>query len=377
MSEPDSSPLRITVADSPAALEAHRAAWEQLLEAVPDGRGVFFSIGLLRAMAPIYLLPGRRMHFLLVWAGERLVGAAPTIVDRRPAWRGGVRRLEFWGAVPGSMRFDGDLLVARADEAQACAQALARHLSGPRSPVELIELQYFRDVSPMRAAFAAGLRDARLQPEPMVSHRARLSADWERHAATLGRSMLGKTLNRQRAIERDLGARLVQRERLDEDELDQIERLHSLRQQTLEQRGRSRHVLFGRERDRLAYRAMLEQLAAEGHARHHLLKAGDRVIAFALGLHRGRTFFYQLTAFDPEFSRHEPGRVLVAGMLRAEIDSGRTDLIDMLPGTTKVKQDFCNEHFGHQRLQAAGAPGVMAELRRLLWRLSGWRPGRR
>lgn len=368
--------LHVTVALSLQDLSAQGPAYTDLLSRVPDGRGLFFSPDWLRALAPVYLSADRRLYVMLAWRGAQLVGVAPMVIDQRPWVRGHVRRLCFLGAVPGSMRLEGDFLVPDEADVGPCMQAFMAHLKRPASPADYFDLHYFRDASRCQAAFAttAGLQP--VQREDMVSHWARLSPTFEDYCATLKKSTLSKVQNRVRAIERDLGATLECVTRLSEDDLAQIERLHVQRQRDLMGRGRERHSLFEIAQERQAYLALLEQAATDGTARHYLLRARHpdhpdqperTIVAFALCFHFGRTLFFHLTAFDSACTKYEPGRVLMLLKVQAEISRGDTDHIDMLPGTTKIKEDFGNHVFTHHRYSATNDASLKSRLKCGVW----------
>ena len=371
--------LVVTVVRSIDQLRDLADTYQALLDRLPDGRGVFYSIGWLQAFAPMYLAEGRRFHFLLIWRGAALVGVAPTVVSQRPWSRGHASVLEFWGAVDGSLRLEGDLLFPSASDAECGAQAVVRWLASSASEVDIMDLQYFREISTSREAFVAAARPDAVRAEPMRTHRAQMAASVPEHLALLKKSMLSIVQNRQRAIERDLGAELVSRERLSDDELAQVEQLHIKRQQQLMAGGRERHSLFENAVERQCYRHMLEVAASEGVGRHYLLKAGGKIIAFGLCFHKQRTLFCHVTAFDPELGRYKLGRVLELMKTRAEIERGDTDVMDMLPGTTQVKEDFGTEVFSHFRYQGYCRRTIGSWVRQWVWVATGkvGRVGRR
>ncbi|SIR43445.1 Acetyltransferase (GNAT) domain-containing protein [Sphaerotilus natans] len=359
---------RITVVAHPDELSAHAIAIHDLLDRVPDGRGLFYQPEWVRLMAPLFLQSGRRMHFLLAWRGERLIGMAPLVIEQRPWVRGHVRRVWFWGKVQGSLALEGDFLVPEATDVRPCARAFVAHLRGPSAPADYIELAYFRGASPCQVAFEAASHIAPEQIEPMVSHWAVLAPTFDAYCATLKKSVLGKVMNRLRAAERDLGAHLTCVSRLSADELEQVEALHVQRQRELAGKGRERHSLFEIPAESGIYHAMLETASQRGWARHYLLKSGEgRVLAFALCFHFAGTLFFHLTAFDSAHAKYEPGRVLMLLKIQAEIARGDTHHIDMMPGTTKIKEDFGNHVFSHRRYLAVNTGSLMSRLRCGVW----------
>lgn len=357
---PGGTAWRVEVADSFEALERHRAAWDALLDALPDDRGLFFRLPWMRAMAPTYLGGRRRMHVLLAWCGDRLAGVAPMTVETRAWWRGGIRRAAFWGTVAGSSRMEGDFLVPDRQDVGPCMRAFAEALRDPRTGADWLDLQYFRDASHCREAFVTEAGLTPLHEEAMHTHWACLPASFEAYTATLKRAMLSKAQNRVRAARRDLGAWLECVDRLSPEDLAQVEALHVQRQTDLSSRGRERESLFLSPAERASYLERLERAAQDGSARHYLLKGADgRVLAFSLCFHAGRTLFFHLTAFDGALARYELGRVLMLLKIEAEIARGDTDRIDMLPGTTRVKEDFGNVVSGYRRYQGL-RPGSWA-----------------
>lgn len=55
--------LVVTAVRSLEQLRDLADTYQALLDRLPDGRGVFYSIGWLQAFTPMYLADGRRFHF--------------------------------------------------------------------------------------------------------------------------------------------------------------------------------------------------------------------------------------------------------------------------------------------------------------------------
>lgn len=363
--QPGAALPRVSSVTAISDLERLGSAYTALLAQMPDARGLFYAPERLRVLAPHYL-PDRSHHllFLLAWREDRLIGIAPLMTIRH-GWRQCfIRRVNFWGAEPGPMRMEGDFLIPDGHEVMHCLQAFLGHLRHRHSRIDLMDLRYFRGISNCRKAFDRldGVRH--LRQEDMVTHRAMLPASFEDYLDALGKSVRTKTMNRMRALQRELGTELHCVSRLDDEVMAQVADLHTARQQLLSERGRSRHAVF--EHDRRTIAALLHLMEDAGQARHYLLKSGPRVIAFALGFHAQGTWYYWMTSFDTDLSRYEPGRVLMLMTVRDEIERFGTTLIDMMAGTTKIKLDFANQVIALDHCTGPGSARMVSRLRRTL-----------
>jgi hypothetical protein len=335
--------LRVSVARSVAELRPHAAAYEALLRRLPHGAGLFYTLPWLEILSPVYVTPERGMYFLLAWQDDVLLGVAPMQLEQKSLVRGRVRRLFCWGNVHGSLMLDGHFLIPGPDDVDRCMAAFAAHVLDPRaSAVDCFEFHYLAEASPAFAAVQRHFRPQACEPEDMPSYQARLPARFEDYAATVSTGTLANARNRWRALQKAGQAQFLPLQRLAPQDLEQVMQMHAARQDLLRGRGRRRQSLFEDPCTRAAYLRLLEQTAEDGTARHYLLRCDGQLVAFGLGYHFGSTWIFHLTGFDQAWSRFQPGRVLLFLMVQDAIARGDTRLIDMLPGITKVKQDYAN-----------------------------------
>jgi CelD/BcsL family acetyltransferase involved in cellulose biosynthesis len=363
--------LRVQVARSVADLRQHAAAYEALLQRLPDGAGLFYTLPWLEILSAVYVTPQRAMHFLLAWRGSALVGVAPLQMERKSLSRGGVRRLFCWGNVHGSLMLEGGFLIPEADEVERCIAAFAAHALDPRDgAADFFEFHYLDEAAPAFGALQRRFRPQAGEPEDMPSYQIRLPERFEDYAPTVSTATLANSRNRWRALQKAGKVEFLPVQALAQDELEQVMQVHASRQSLLRERGRTRQSLFQDPVTRSAYLRLLAQTAKDGSARHYLIKADGRVIAFGLGfLYRG-TYVFHLTGFDQAWSRFQPGRVLLFLMVQDAISRGDTRLIDMLPGITKVKQDFSNASRTYRSLSGTRTGSLLSRAKVRAWRLS-------
>lgn len=382
---PAPAPLRVEVARSVADLRRHAAAYEAFTARLTQGGSLFYSLPWLEIYTPVYVTPERGMHFLLAWQGDTIIGVAPLQLEQKSLSRGRVRRLFCWGNVHGSLMIEGRFLVPDPADIDRCIAAFASHVLDPRSgEVDCFEFHYLDEHAPEFAAVQRHFKPQSTEPEDMPSYQMVLPSTFDAYAQTLTGSALMKVRNRWRALQKAGRLEFLPVTRLSEAELAQVMQMHMGRQELLRDRGRARQSLFQEPRLRDAYLRLLEHAAADGSARHYLLKVDGKLVCFGLGFHRGDTMIYHLTAFDPDWGRFEPGRVFWFLMLQAEIERGQTRLIDALPGITKVKQDFSNASRTYRCLAGTKPHSLRARLKVGTWqagvaaaeRLRGWRERR-
>lgn len=359
--------LWVSVVRSLSQIEALGTVYEQFLARCPGGQGLFCSSTWVRHLSALYLGPSQSLFFLLAWREDELVGLAPFAIDRKGWSRAKVRRLFFWGGITGSLRLEGDLLVPNATDAEACAEAFALHLRKARPrEVDYIDLGYISERSLSRGPLARALGLELGPPEDMPGYILDLPDTEAAFHSSLKKSTFASVRASLRQLERQ-GACIEVKDALTEQELDQLIDIHVQRQAAHEDKGQSRHSIFDLPRERNAYLALLRETQELGLTRYFLIREGARLKAFALCFAWGDTLFFQLTAFDPDYGKFSPGRVLMYQKALYSIGTHQLRHVYMWPGTTKVKADFANCVYTCHPLRGTNSGSVPSAIKCVIW----------
>jgi len=91
--------------------------------------------------------------------------------------------------------------------------------------------------------------------------------------------------------------------------------------------------------------ANLQCLARRGWLRSHVLFAGERAVAYAIGSLSRRRYSYDLPGFDPALSTTSPGILLLLRMIDEMIESNVADVFDFGGGHADYKALLANRSF--------------------------------
>ena len=307
------------VIDTPAALAAHAAAWDEL--AVAARRP---------AAAPAWLLAwlrhasdGARPHVVLVRDHDELVAVAPLVAVREH----GIRRLRLMGART-SMGVD---VLCRAGLERAAAPLIAATLRA-----DAIAFDGVPAASPWpRLLGGRGARATRVTlrlPVPVVQ----LGGDWLASRSANFRQQMRRAWRR---LE-EQGARLTR-----DIDVAGFARLHRAR---WDPRGGSGVLTHGVE-------AMIADAAVRlGPERLRLftLVVEGRAISSHLFLAAGGRVTYWLGGFDDRYAREHPAQVVIAKAVEDAIDRG-DDLLDLGAGDQPYKRRFAT---GEETLVSSVVP---------------------
>ena len=328
------SRLRVSASHDPRRLDALRPEWSALHAAAP-GASPFLA---WEWLAPWWRAFGGRREPWIVEArdGEgRLAGLL--LLVRAPGGLG-VRRFRLLGnGVTGA---DGLDLLARADDAPAVRDAIARHLAGAIDAWDVLELEDLPAGSPtldaLRRAVAA--RGAASEVERGFSCPG--FAVRGTFAAHLARVPRRETYRRRvRWLSRQPGFRIDVATTPEEAPaaLEDLLRLHRLRWAA---EGGSAGIPPGPVE--AFHRAVAPLLAARGWLRLYRLHAGGAAIAAIHGLERGGRFFYYQSGYDPAWAARSPGLVLLGRTIEDAYARGLRDY-DFLRGTEPYKLEWASD----------------------------------
>lgn len=371
-------PLEVVAITSLEALAPFGMAYDRFIEAVPAGQGVFYTRAWLEAMMPLYCPKPGQFLFLLAIRNGSLIGLAPLCFEESRRLKHLVRRLTCWGALQDSLMVEANFLTVSPEDDEECLRAFSDYLfKASPSRIDCLDLRYFRSESPSLAILRRLFPRTRVEAESMESYQIDLRGSFDAFLSSRSKSLIKQLGKLERALARDIGFTFECRDTLTEAEYAAIAELHSRRQKELVDTGRSRFSVFGHDSAATCYRQLLDKLTAEKRACFYLLKANESIIAFLIAFRVGPVMIGHLTAFDSDFAKYSPGKLLHLKMIEAEIKAGQHSTIDLMPGRTKVKTDFCSIVHPRVRVIIVNPYRFDSLLRSAMWQaltsVAGWR----
>jgi hypothetical protein len=92
---------------------------------------------------------------------------------------------------------------------------------------------------------------------------------------------------------------------------------------------------------------VLEGFASERALRCYVLKAGEKVLAFAICFHLSNTCYFHETAYDPTWSQFSPGRSLLYLIIKDCFENEKPSIFHFGTGEADYKEMFSNQ-FGEE-----------------------------
>lgn len=199
----------------------------------------------------------------------------------------------------------------------------------------------------------AGARGEHTQPSPYVAWRT--FGDWAAFEAHVGRQrakLLADTRRQTRRLEKELGPVRVATDH----DAAVFDRCVALKSQQYQRTGA--RDLFSDQRNV----ELLRRLAADGLATTEALWAGDTLVAAHIGMrHEGR-YSWWFPAYEPDYERFSPGRVLLVALLKDSYDRGDTEF-DFLLGDEEYKWHFATDV---RLVDSVGSPSLSLRLDRMM-----------
>ena len=329
--------MQIDTIDEPGALMAMRDDWDRLLADSPAD-GMFLTWDWLVTWWR-HLSVERRLFVVAVRDGGELVALAPLAV-RLPGLHSALPYpyLEFLGS--GSVGSDYlDVIVRRGRERESLA-LLAETLAKEKLFVELDQVR-----SEAAAVFDLGRllsrRGWRTARETVNECRfiTLTGQTFESYLGGLGRAHRYNFRRRLRALERQFEVRfeVVRAEDGREQALERLLALHGARWRD---RGVSNafhtpaHVAFHRDFSRL--------VCERGGLRICLLHLDGAPVAALYGFRHRDVFYFYQSGFDPAYSRHSVGLVIMGLAIQSAIEEGAREF-DLLQGVERYKTLWARE----------------------------------
>lgn len=312
---------------------------------------------------------GSRHQLLVTTARDpsdgRLVGVAPLVIETRASPPLPTHRaLVMIGSRPAAPdHLDLMLRRGHAHVADGLWSAAAR-----RGGWHLVDLDGLRPDSHVAAQMARSAWGAHCSSRPSPCPYLPLPASWDDFLAALGRNLRQNLGRYARKLDREAGARVVERMVSEPGEAEaSIVDLAELHRRS---RAAGRSNLAFRHPGMVEFhRRVASRFAAEGKLRMHRLEVGGRVAAIVYCFRHGDVVSFYQTGFDPDLRQYGPGRRIMAAAIRSAIEEGAAEF-DFLRGDEPHKSRWgalvrCDQrlvspaggrgHFVHAAMRAGWA----------------------
>jgi hypothetical protein len=191
-------------------------------------------------------------------------------------------------------------------------------------------IRYLPRVSVESVAVEEGVPNLKgMSPAPFV--RWSDLGDWsgfEELVTTRNRSLPADSRRQLRRLEREVGSIQFVSEEQGDEAFDAC---------ALWKSARHRHVAANFRDAR--HREFLQRLRDDGVSRVSSVRAGSRLLAAHIGLLYEDRFYYWIPAYDPEYHKYSPGRLLLEHLLEASCARGDVEF-DLLVGNEAYKWNY-------------------------------------
>ncbi len=313
-----SEPVRTETATTFAELSAHAAAWDALAAEAPQQ---------IPTLTPVWVeaylrhaLPADAPWLcLFAYAGSRLVGVLPLLVEPHPVL--GRRHPVLHTLRVGDFSPSGDILLSADQGAPALRALLAaadravpRHLG--------LALQGVHERSPVWAAIREGLPGyaAHAHARYLYSF-VDVTGGAEDYMGGLGN--LKRNLKRYRKKLDGSGPVAVSVTTAGPEESEALDAFLAL--EAAGWKGRNGTAILNDPAITAFYRALAAGFSAQGRWAWQSVRVGDRLVAAGMGIRCGRTVMLPKIAFDEEFSACMPGNLLTEAVARDAFADPETD----------------------------------------------------
>jgi CelD/BcsL family acetyltransferase involved in cellulose biosynthesis len=304
--------------------------WEALIARCPDST-IFQSKGWITSWWATFARPGMRIHCITAYDGGRLVGFAPLYMTSRQCMGLRLMELRFLGEGPSDYNVlsvhDGDPEIT-----DRLVEGMRRELENNVS-IMLVDVPQFSSLAFRLSApelrGVAGPRKISTMPCP----RLRLAGNSAGVAAILKKDSLRRHY---KALSK-IGAVSARHHSSPEAICALLPDLYQ--QHVARWSGTSFPSLFLNDANRRFYEALANSLGKEGKIVLTEIRAGEKLAALHFGLRSRGEFIWYKPAFDPEFTRHGPGEVLLK-ILIEQAQSDGCSAFDFTRGDEVFKSRF-------------------------------------
>lgn len=327
--------MRIQLVEHVEALEAHRTAWNSLLQRNPTNT-IFQTFEWFASWWEVFG-DAYDLRVLLGFAGDSLVAVAPLVLSTRRRYGGPVTCLEFASTAPSDY---ADFLYQDQSSLRSLIRALRTELTW-----DVLDLDRIPSVSPTLPVLA----------DEFPGWRGTAFCCDVASAYIFGPANDGSDIIRKKSLRRHTNglqkAGTVEVRHLTQEELIEPE-LEAFFHQHIERRALTAVPSpFLSPREQTFYRLLTRHLAPHGWLLLTIVTLDGQAVAFHYGFVYERRLLWYKPSFSPQHAQLSPGEVLIAELFhycRAQ----RLSELDFTIGDTPFKDRFTNVKRYNTKFQA-------------------------
>ncbi len=317
------------------ALEQLGASYDTLLQKVGGIESLYYSLDYIRTSLDTFEALGAALFFIVVFEDEEVVAVLPfqRVANRAFGFKSTIR---FWGEcnIYAHNLYQKILVEGyRPDAMDAAVSFLNKKLGRKwdtieftRTKMEDENIRYF--VSRFQSS------TVKLSPECYYYFDAGLNLD--RH---LGAKRMKNLRRYRRHLEKDFGTvDFVVKETVEPADTEEIKGIHTARQEFKKNGG----AFFSSSMEDRYVSNLLKMWSGLKCVRYYSLRVDGKPIAINVMIHAARISYSFLIAFDSQFKKYSPSRILEYESDRHEMEHFQAERIETGWGTNQFKKDHAS-----------------------------------
>ena len=324
------------------------ASYSRLLEKIGGMESLYYAAEHLRLPVTTFEALGVELFAILVIRDDEVVAVLP--FQRQNDWPFGIwKTIRFVGDIGVQMDNCYPLILADGfcpEAIDAAVELLTTRLVGEWDTMDLSRIRL--DNENMQY-FVSRFAEHYAEPSGEEFYYFEAAAGLDQ---VLGSRKLSNLRRRRRRLEEEVGpVAIVVKPEVTDADIEEIAAIHSVRQRDKE----DGDAFFEDEAVGKIVRDMFHLSRRQECMRYYSLRAGDRAIAIAVMIHTEVVSYGFLTAFDPEFAKHAPSRILTYEVFRQEVEDFGVERIETSWGANELKKDFSSGAYALHDVEIVGS----------------------
>ncbi len=321
------------------ALQQVEASYHALLEKVGGIERLYYSLDYIRISVGTFEALGAQLFFIVVLEDGEVMAVLPF---QRVATRafGLKSTIRFWGECNIYAHNVHQKILADGYQPDALDAAILFLQTDVRHMWDTIEFARTRMEDENLIYFASQFPGSRTSLTRQHYYYFNTCMDLDGH---LGPKQLKNIRRRRRRLEEDFGPIVfTAKERVSEDDLEEIKILHTARQRQVEE---FRNAFFTHPLESKYVEELFHLWNELKCVHYYSLRVREKLIAMRVMIHMSGVTYAFVMAFDSQFKKYAPARILAYESFRNEIEHYGVAKIETSWGVNQLKKDYASGRY--------------------------------